>query len=983
MATRVSLGPALHAAIGELRSQIGDPTASILILVPSAGTKEIARRSLASAGAFIRVDFATPGELVSDLGELQIARGGGTVESAGWLSATLITVLRRFAEQGPHQELAETLTEKGWLPTVGWAIRELEGGGLGPQDLECVQDGEFGSRVALLAALLKSIREARERAGLVSQADLCQAAKTEVANGALPANRHRGALILGDTILSRLEFEVVEAWIRARLGLRLQILPFEHVPPAPFGLRGAAAEIPSFEVGVEGEGDLQHFQRSLFTAPAAPAPEGASVVLHQTPDENREMKEVVRVVQRAVHAGTPLDRIAVALPDGDAAEALDTQLGLAGIDAVWLVGPPVTRTPPARLMRLVLDVASGDESVRTWHRLLRFPGLRLRANLPPEAVVGPGRWRRILARCGATEQAELIERAVRRYAAKLDPADELTRGTRESAESLLACLERLASEIAAFPRDATLADHAEAWRSFLRAWLPASPDRARLERILDRWRYADGEATLDLETARGLFDESIGAEQALKGSLTAPAIRVLPPMELLAGEFDLVCITGLSEGRFPRKRSEDVLLTDDLIDAINGSTAGRLLTSRDRADLERRRLAAAVAAARAKLHLFCPAADFMTGRPVRPGRLLLEVASALLGRRARYQDLHEMMERSGRRAFVPVSNLEDSVGGLEHLMSRIGRDTEANLAHLLAHPVARRLIQLQRSVDRFRQGMESGVPYFDAWTGRITPAAVRCAVSGDGAADAQTYSEAALAPGSFFFRKILRAYPAPRLPRAFDPTHKARIQRMVAAALLRALDRTESLEIAFDLAWAELEEEALKDAPALEQDFIDLARRLGRYLFDRLVVQHPDVAKARRVEGATTSVDDLVPWDLETGDVVDVDGVITDLTRGAVRKTLRVDDGFPLVLTAVGLERAGIEVSGVQKISVEADRGKADQKSLREEVLALARRTYQRAHLGLWPIFGGHDFALAKEAAIKADLLDVDAIDRWLEALSK
>src|SRR5690606_8188289 len=89
----------------------------------------------------------------------------------------------------------------------------------------------------------------------------------------------------------------------------------------------------------------------------------------------------------------------------------------AGVPATWLTGPPLATTPAARFLVHCLELADGDDSVIGWYDLLRQPGLRLRAAIDPKVTEGRGRWRKVLARCGAVRRTDAIVRAVEAWAA--------------------------------------------------------------------------------------------------------------------------------------------------------------------------------------------------------------------------------------------------------------------------------------------------------------------------------------------------------------------------------------------------------------------------------------------------------------------------------------------------------------------------------------------------------------------------------------
>ena len=60
------------------------------------------------------------------------------------------------------------------------------------------------------------------------------------------------------------------------------------------------------------------------------------------------------MVLDAVRAGLPLDRIAVVLPDPEQVVVLREHFDRAQLPATWLVGPPLSTTPAARLPVVLL-----------------------------------------------------------------------------------------------------------------------------------------------------------------------------------------------------------------------------------------------------------------------------------------------------------------------------------------------------------------------------------------------------------------------------------------------------------------------------------------------------------------------------------------------------------------------------------------------------------------------------------------------------
>src|SRR5687767_5339107 len=100
MQSSTGLGALLRSAIENVRSELKDPTAEISVITPSAGNGVLARRSLAETGAFVRIIFITPEQLVRGLAATTLADQNLRREPSAWLSATLTNVLAEL--DGPE-----------------------------------------------------------------------------------------------------------------------------------------------------------------------------------------------------------------------------------------------------------------------------------------------------------------------------------------------------------------------------------------------------------------------------------------------------------------------------------------------------------------------------------------------------------------------------------------------------------------------------------------------------------------------------------------------------------------------------------------------------------------------------------------------------------------------------------------------------------------------------------------------------------------
>lgn len=959
----------LRAAIDKVRETLGDRTAIVVVLAPSAGSVELLRRELALAGPFLRVTFATPDRLVRSLGDVRLVRSGARFEPAGWLYGAIAEALAALAEEGFRG--AVDLTGPGWIPSFERAVRALEAAGVRAGTLEPVAFPEdLCGRRDLVAELLARVAARRERDGVAGIGELYAAAREGVDDATLPVNRALGVVVVPDTMLDAQQSAIIAAWLRPRAGVRVVYSPLDTVEDAPLGLGAIAADFEVVREAPTGTRAIDRLRRGLFGVREGGSTDD-TVRIVKSPDELREMREVVRRVQTAIRAGTPLDRIAIALPDGSTAHVLEDALDTAGIPAVWLTGPSLARDPAARLLRQLVRVALEEDSVADWYPLLRHPLLRLSAQLGSGALVGSSRWRDVLAGCNANRGTSAICRALQTCAARLEDDDP----GRKAHESCARVIATIAEDIAALPTHGSMSEHALAWRALAARWIGLKPERQQLDDVLASFGEGEG-PPLTLAAALAQLESTLEAKPRLTGRIAEPKIRVLPPMEMLGGAFDLVCVVGLAEGRFPVRREEDVVLPDRMLDAIQEGTGRSLPRSTDLQDLERRRLAAAIASCTGSLWLSSPGTELMSARPQRPSRLLLDVASAILGRRASFEDVEAIADKAGSRARFGPDDPRDAISASEHWHARLASGSTEALA---SYATARRLMQLHRSIDRHRRARDEDRPYVDAWTGLVSAELVRCPVTGEGSASPHVFAEAVLRPGTYFFRRLLRAYAAKPLYDSYDPTNPKLVRRRAAAALRAAFDREgPQLLERFAKVWAEEDEALFEFRPEVAAGAAELARDLGRQLAEAMLERFDALPSA-----AVRTYDEQVvldEWSLNAGAVlVGDERLVSVKALGKVPVKLKVTDAFAEMLEAAAL---GSSISDLTIVTAEDKVGAATVRALSTSVAELAAQTRRRAARGLWPMTKKDDrFCLAAEREALPDATD-DALARLLEVIA-
>jgi hypothetical protein len=846
------LGPALASAIGALRDDLGDSTAPIAIVTPSSVNGTFARRELALATNFIRVEMWTPAELESVLAEESLRRDGMGLEPAGWLRATVTRIVRDEELPGGYHEV---LREPGWAAALVSSLHALEGARVHAEVLGSLAVTEgLRERAAALGHLARRVAEARAReriAGPVELADAALRAARDDARG--PANVARGAILLGDARLARTTFEVLAAWLAKRPVVRIDLAELANLPPESHGLTAAAPH-------------------ARAVALPARTPE---VSLVRTPDPTRELAEAVREAQAAVGRGVPLDRIAIVLPDPSETSALADALARASIPGTWMTGPPLAMTPAARFLRHAVELALGElgpgNSVLRWYDLLRQNELRLRAVLGEAGSRGRGRWRRLLHASGAIQGTHRITRELERLKGEgpEDEAADAKEARLASLDALVLAIRTLTSDLDGLRVTQTVGAHARALRAFLRRWWAPSPDQQMLSSLLEGWGRSLREPSLGLPEMMATLDEALESTETLSGSLKDATIRVLSPMQLLGAELDVVLVTGMNEGRFPARPREDPLLSDAILEAIEQVTPAGLFRSGDRVLLEKRRLAAVRSAATATLWLSAPAVEMLEGRPLLPGSLLLAIASERAGRRVGPSALASQMRSVGRRSRSWPVDPGAALGALEHLLARLhlgdssGTDArKAALAALVDHTLSRRLVTSAWAAGRLARGEHD--ESLRAHAGFVEPETLACHGLDGEPLTPRELAELIASPETFFLRRVLGAWRAPRLRDGWDPIAEWWVHETLLEESRSVLERAERMRERLAEAFAartaeELERSGVGDDDALPR----LARMAGRTI-DDLVRNDPPAGPIHELDGA--SVGDDLPWTLRGGD---------------------------------------------------------------------------------------------------------------------
>ncbi|NVB40893.1 hypothetical protein G6O69_23845 [Pseudenhygromyxa sp. WMMC2535] len=935
------LGCALANAVRGVRDEVGRSDAPVVVITPYEANATLARQQLALAGSFIRVDFLTPERMLQALARRCLLEQKLRRPPSGWLTATIITLLHELARAGQLQAQIKTLSQPGWLPSLARAVETLELAGVEADQLRRTEAPGYADRLAVLAELLRGVEHQRAVDRLYSSTDLTNIAMEELEHGRSPWS---AAVILGDRLLAPQTYDVIRAWNRDHPHVEVCPEPWHNLEPAPSGLRSTVHASEPVVVQLARGTLLAELAQGLFSAPTRALEHDNSVTLARTPDDVRELAEVTRVVLDAIRGGVPLDRIAVVLPDAEHVVVLREHFERLEVPATWLIGPPLSTTPAARFLLSCLELADGGDTVPAWYDLLRLPGLRLGPALSPTVTTGRGRWRRILARCGAVCDTQTIIGAVQTWAAEL-PDDDTHESDpdRDAATNLVRALQALHATFLLFSKAAPLGAHARRWIELLRRWWTPSPDLAQLTGLLRGWGPPGVGCSVSPPEALAQLRHDLQTSAALKGRLADPAVRVMTPMNLLGGAFEVVVVSGMTEGRFPRRPGEDPILPDELLEQLNASLRIDLLPSHKLRDYEIRRFGAVVGACTKQLWLSSPATDLLDARPLLSSVFLLETASTLLGRRATYADLRGLQLRSGSRAESWSPNPEHAISSLEHQIASTVATPRSSLARLASQDSTRRLLGLQRALDS---------DIATSWTGKLSPGLLPTPGLDGSPLDPRKIAKLIANPGAFLVEEVLEIRRPATLRGHFDPLRPAFRDQLFLSALEDALDAPGPTHAAFEAAWeSAIERWRRHRGDIISDETLALLRGLRQQRFSKL--ERLGVLPNGAREVVRGPVVEGLPWQIEARVGWRQGPLLTGLLLQKPAKKQFASSAPELVLAA--MVQPG--VSNIYAVDIDANWIEGD---LPFESSTLARRltlaTRCITQLNCWP--WGHEHAL-------------------------
>ena len=873
----------IAAARAWLESQQSASEVLVIASVKEAGD-DLVRAFAMSRGAMLGVHRMTLNRLVGLLAAEELADAG--VAPADGLAAEAVAAraVFRLAPSGALAHFDPVLSLPGFSRALARTLLELRWNNIGVDELRAI--GGAGEAIAAtLAQFDAELAEAKliDRAGMLKVATRAALAQAPPRFVGLPV------LLLDVAVDSALDRDFIAA-LASRSPSILATIPAADSPAQTIleDALGVRAPVRAPTVDENIAPSLERLQTHLFAETAPPERDvDETVTVISAPGEMHECVEIARRIVAEARRGVPFDRIAVLLHDPlRYAPYLQEALARADIPAYFARG---TRRPEpgGRAMLALLCCAAEDLSARRFAEYLSLaqvpdpdrarddePAISPDAELAPAplesdleveseaaketasgtdvsdpvpviegmarapwrwerllvdaAVIGSAeRWRKRLAGLGnelAARRAEIVDDDA--HAASLERRILDLAHLGEVAMPILTMLE-------AAPRDATWGD----WLKFLRDLVElAIRDRGPVLAALAELEPMAPVGPVGLDEVRLVLNDRLGRLEAPRRVRRYGAVFVAPPNRARGMEFDIVIVPGLAERMFPRKLTEDPILSD----AARARLSPYLARNERRVGAERLALRIAAGAARERAMFSYPRVDLDQGRPRVPSFYALEVLRAAEGRLPGFDELasRASSQPTTRLSWPAPRNPADAIDDAEFDLAVLDKLVDADPATTTgaAHYLLAANDHLGRAL---RARARRWLKRWTAADGLVDPDAAALAALGKHQLSARSYSPTALqnfaaCPYRFLLQAIHRLEPReePEAIETLDPLTRgglfAEVQYEILSAL-RELDvlpvTPEDLDDASDLLDEKLKEVAERQheelAPAIERVWLD------------------------------------------------------------------------------------------------------------------------------------------------------------------
>ena len=703
----------LESTIRTLRA--ADPLLPIQVVVPSHLLGAwLAPRLFAETG-HLGIHFLELHDLAWKIAALRVLAAGFTrIPEDVDLALLLAEAQEATQGEGTPAYLKDAAQMAGFAPAALRTLRDLGAAGVTPEALEKqAPEAADPERLRLLARMARGLQGRLEEAGLLDRAALYQEAARALPTPGL------GAVVLGHAedvppvaaaFLEGLKSQHVVAVVGQ--SRPAGVAPRHHARSADLLRRLGPSPETAGTTGGDPAGEvpssaLSRLQRTLFdrSRPRGTAPSmelDDSVHILAAAGESLEAVEIARLIQRATAEGFTHADIAILLHDpGAYAAHLASAFDRAGIEAYFVEGTPRVDAA-ARSLWLLLGLVGGDLDRRAVMELFTSARIRWDHLLGQDTAISASRWDRLSAEAGVVSGREAwraqLENA-RQGRESLGYEDD---HTLKLYDGLLAAIDRLATDLDAFPDTGGWGEYLEHTLRLLDDWIDRSRlTRERLERVLGPLADHAPPPTREEFLARVLT--LLATQVYREGSLADGRVLVSSISAARGLSFRMVIVPGLVERAFPAPPRPDPLLLDEEREALDPA----LRTTRDAVEEERLLFLDATRAAEERLVLSYPRFETATGRERVPSSFLLEAAQAAVGQRVDAAELARLADPGSTGLGRPhPEEADDAVDLVERDLALVASGQPGAARHLLDDAV---------TVRRARAAEAA------AWDPRLTP----------------------------------------------------------------------------------------------------------------------------------------------------------------------------------------------------------------------------------------------------------------------
>jgi RecB family exonuclease len=841
------------------------PAREVLVIASvKEAADDLVRAFAVSRGAMLGVHRLTLNRLVGllaaeDLAEADLAPADGLAAEAVAARAVF-----RLAPSGALKHFESVLNLPGFSRALARTLIELRWNDIAVDKLRALG----GAGEAIAAALAQFDAELAD-AKLIDRAGMLKVATRAVLAGPPPRFVGLPVLLLDPSVDSALDRDFIAA-LASRSPSILATIPAGDAPVQmlledALGVRATALP-PVLNESIAPS--LARLQAHLFADTAPPERDvDETVTVVSAPGEMHECVEIARRIAAEARRGVPFDRIAVLLHDPVRyAPYLQEALARAGIPAYFARG---TRRPEpgGRALLALLACAAENLSARRFAEYLSLaqvpdpdrprqhePAISADAELAPASLKSdlevegnaalvhiidgadpvpdsdgtaraPWRWERLLVDAAVIGSAQRWKKRLAGLgnelrARRAEIADDDARAAGLERRIIdLAHLGEVAmpilSMLDAAPRAASWGE----WLKFLRGLVElAIRDREPVLAALAELEPMAPVGPAGLDEVRLVLNDRLGRLEAPRRVRRYGAVFVAPPNRARGMGFDVVIVPGLAERMFPRKLTEDPILSD----AARARLSPYLARIERRVGAERLALRIAAGAARERAMFSYSRVDLDQGRPRVPSFYALEILKAAEGRLPGFDELANraatQSAATARLSWPAPANPADAIDDAEFDLSVLDKlvdadpETTTGAANYLLGANVHLARALRARARRWRK----------LWTpvdGLVDPDAAALAALAKHQLSARSYSPTALqnfaaCPYRFFLQAVHRLEPReePEAIETLDPLTRGSLFAEVQYEILTALRELDVLP---------LTPEDLEDASALLDERLD------------------------------------------------------------------------------------------------------------------------------------------------------------------